>query len=45
MTNELFSLFSLNSISNPINVNINYNKPISDSEGYLDYLTINVKDH
>ncbi|OHX67751.1 type IX secretion system sortase PorU [Flammeovirga pacifica] len=42
MVNELFDSYSNNSLGDNITINVNFNKPLSDSEGYLDYITLNV---
>ncbi|NLR89683.1 type IX secretion system sortase PorU [Flammeovirga agarivorans] len=43
MVNTMFDQFTVSSLGAAINVDISYSKPISDSEGYLDYLTFNVE--
>ncbi|ANQ51016.1 type IX secretion system sortase PorU [Flammeovirga sp. MY04] len=42
MVNSLFDPYSVNSIGDNITFDISFSKPLSDSEGYLDYITLNI---
>ncbi|KXX68274.1 hypothetical protein AVL50_20995 [Flammeovirga sp. SJP92] len=43
MENEVFAEKSINISSNSITIDVSFSKPQSDSEGYIDYLTLNTK--
>ncbi|AZQ60685.1 type IX secretion system sortase PorU [Flammeovirga pectinis] len=43
MENNLFKPFTINDIGDNLNLDVSYSKPQSDSEGYIDYFTINTK--